>query len=437
MIARYTTPEMAQLWSEETKFRQWLEVELASCEAWVKQGIIPKDEYRCLQQKLANYQPDLERIQAIEKETKHDVIAFTRAISELLGPEKRWFHYGLTSTDVVDTALALRLKSVNEVLEKSILGFLNILKQQALAFQNTPCIGRTHGVHADITSFGLKWALWYDALARCLKHFQQARSEIEVGKMSGAVGNFANLPLEIQDDVSEKLGLKSAAISTQIVNRDRHAHYMASITNIANVLEEMALEIRHLQRTEVREVQENFSSGQKGSSAMPHKRNPIASENICGGARMMRGYLTSIQENVALWHERDISHSSVERVVLMDATTLLHYMLERYQKVLANLQVNTEKMRLNIERTNGCVYTQQVLHRLIEAGATREDAYDKLQKLASLAWDNSEDEKFHLRKLLLDNDWITQNLTNDQIEECFALAPFLSRIPEIYKRVFA
>ena len=369
MIQRYSREEMRKIWTEENKFNAYLEVEILSDEAWSELGVIPKEDVAKIRK---NAKFDVERIYEIEKKTKHDVVAFTRSVSESLGEEKKWVHYGLTSTDVVDTANGYLIKQANDILYKDIIDFIDVLNKQAIRFKNVPCIGRTHGIHADITSFGLKWVLWHEEMQRNLKRFQFARRDVECGKMSGAVGNFANIPTEIQDYVCEHLGIESANVSTQVLQRDRHAYYMSTLAVIADCLEQMAFEIRNLQRTEVHELEEYFTPGQKGSSAMPHKRNPISSENICGCARVMRGYMVTFNENVALWHERDISHSSTERIILPDATMLLDYMLNRFKGILENVIVYPEKMMEDIYLTNGVIFAQRVMMALINKGLSRE-----------------------------------------------------------------
>ena len=322
MINRYSRPVMAKIWTDQNKFESYLKVEILACEAFSKLGVVPESD---LEKIKKNASFDLKRIYEIEEVTRHDVVAFTRAVSETLGEEKKWIHYGLTSTDVVDTANGYLLKQANEILRDDLVRFMEVLKKKALLYKNTPCIGRTHGIHADITTFGLKWALWYEDMKRNLERFDNAAKIIECGKISGAVGNFANAPIFIQDYVCEQLGIQSAAISTQTLQRDRHAQYMSTLALIGTTMEKIATEIRHLQRSEVHEAEEPFKKGQKGSSAMPHKRNPITSENICGCARVLRGYMVTSYENVALWHERDISHSSTERIILPDATILLDF----------------------------------------------------------------------------------------------------------------
>ena len=359
MIERYSRPQMRKIWTEENKFNAYLRVEILADRAWSELGVIPKEDVDKIEE---NAKFDINRIYEIEAQTKHDVVAFTRAVSESLGEERKWVHYGLTSTDVVDTANGYLMKQANEILLKDIKDFMDVLYKQALKYKNTPCIGRTHGIHADITSFGLKWVLWYEEMQRNLTRFTEACKNIECGKMSGAVGNFANIPPFIQDYVCEHLGIGSANVSTQVLQRDRHAYYMATLAVIASSLEQMAFEIRNLQRTEVHELEEAFSKGQKGSSAMPHKRNPISSENICGCARVMRGYMAAFYENVALWHERDISHSSTERIILPDATMLLDYMLTRFKGILENVVVYPETILENIYKTNGVSFSQRVMN---------------------------------------------------------------------------
>jgi len=428
MIERYRRDVVHQLFTDDAKFKAYLEVELYTLEAWSELGIIPKSDVKKIQE---NATFSVERIYEIELETRHDIVAFTRALSESLGEEKKWVHYGLTSTDVVDTALSSIYKQANDIILEDMLAFKEVLRKQALRFQQTPCIGRTHGIHAEITSFGLKWALWYDEWNRHINRFVQARKELEVGKISGAVGNFANTPPFVQDYVCEKLGIQSANISTQTLQRDRHAHYMAEIALIGATLEKIAVEIRHLQRTEVREVEEYFHKGQKGSSAMPHKRNPISSENITGISRILRGYMVSTYENVPLWHERDISHSAVERVVFPDAIMLLDYALNRYSKVLNNLTVFEGRMLDNIYTTHGVIFSQRVLSMLIEKGLSREKSYDMIQPIAMTAWEK----KLDFKQLLLEDESIGKSLSKDEIKSAFDIQYFLKNVTTIYKRV--
>ena len=427
MIERYSRKVMRDVWTEQNKFSAYLQVEILSCEAWSELGVIPKEDVDKIRA-AATF--DVDRIKEIEEITRHDVVAFTRAVSESLGPERKWVHYGLTSTDVVDTANGYLLKQANEILLQDLEAFQEVLKRRALEFKDTPCIGRTHGIHADITSFGLKWALWHEEMKRNIERFQYARQGVEAGKMSGAVGNFANIPPFIQDYVCERLGIASADISTQVLQRDRHAFYIATLAIIASTLEQMAFEVRNLQRTEVREAEEAFGKGQKGSSAMPHKRNPISSENICGCARVMRGYMSASCENVALWHERDISHSSTERIILPDATELLDYMLCRFKGILENLTVYPENMLQNIWRTRGVIFAQRVMNALIGKGLTREQAYDTVQPIAMKAWTEGLD----YRTLLKESDAVMGLLTVEELESCFTLDYYFKNVDYILKR---
>ena len=428
MIERYSRPVMRAVWTEENKFDAYLKVEILSCEAWSELGVIPKEDVDKIRQK-ATFKVD--RIKEIEEQTRHDVVAFTRAVSESLGEERKWVHYGLTSTDVVDTANGYLLKQADEILLKDLEAFQEVLRRRALEFKATPCIGRTHGIHADITSFGLKWALWYEEMKRNIERFKYAAAGVEAGKMSGAVGNFANIPPFIQDYVCGKLGIASANISTQVLQRDRHAYYLATLSVIASTLEQMAFEVRNLQRTEVREVEEAFRKGQKGSSAMPHKRNPISSENIVGCARVMRGYMATAYENVALWHERDISHSSTERIVLPDATELLDYMLQRFKGILENLVVYPEKMLSNIYLTRGVIFAQRVMNALIAKGLSREQAYDTVQPIAMEAWTGNKDYK----TLLEASEDVTKKLSKAELDDCFTLDYYFKNVDEIFSRV--
>ncbi len=428
MINRYSREIMRSIWSEEKKFQTYLNVEILACEAWSELGEIPKEDVQKLWEKASFSIP---RINEIEKETHHDIVAFTRAVSETLDEEKKWIHYGLTSTDVVDTAYGSLYREANEILEADLVHVLSILKKQALRFKNTPCIGRTHGVHAEITSFGLKFALWYAEMQRNLERFKEARKTIEVGKISGAVGTFANTPPFVQDYVCKKLMINSAAISTQVLQRDRHAAYFSVLALLASSIEKMATEIRHLQRTEVREVEEFFNKGQKGSSAMPHKRNPIGSENLCGCARVMRGYMISAYEDMALWHERDISHSSVERIIAPDATALLDYMLNRFAGIIENLCVFEETMEENIYKTYGVIFSQRFMLKLIEKGLSREEAYDTVQPNAIKSWEN----KIEFRQLMEENSMVQQTLTPEEIEDCFDLQHHLKNVDVIFNRV--
>ncbi len=419
---------MRDVWTEENKFGAYLEVETLSCEAWSKLGVIPAEDVEKIR---ANATFKVDRIKEIEEQTRHDVVAFTRAVSESLGEERKWVHYGLTSTDVVDTANGYLIKQADAILLKDLEEFLEVLRRRAVEFKSTPCIGRTHGIHADITSFGLKWALWFEEMKRNIERFKTAAAGVEAGKMSGAVGNFANIPPFIQDYVCEKLGINSANISTQVLQRDRHAYYIGTLALIASTLEQMAFEVRNLQRTEVREVEEAFRKGQKGSSAMPHKRNPISSENICGCARVMRGYMAASYENVALWHERDISHSSTERIILPDATELLDYMLTRFKGILENLVVYPETMLANIYRTKGVIFAQRVMNALIGKGLSREQAYDTVQPIAMKAWTEGLD----YQTLLKASDAVMGLLTVEELESCFTLDYYFKNVDYIFGRV--
>ena len=419
---------MRDVWTEHNKFSAYLKVEILASEAWSKLGVVPAEDVQKLWDKASF---SIDRIKEIEEQTRHDVVAFTRAVSETLGEERKWVHYGLTSTDVVDTANGYLLRQANEILEKDLENFLAVLKRRALEFRNTPCIGRTHGIHADITCFGLKWALWYEEMKRNIERFRAAARGVEVGKMSGAVGNFANIPPMIQDYVCEKLGIDSANVSTQVIQRDRHAYYLATLAVIASSLEQMALEVRNLQRTEVHEVEEAFGKGQKGSSAMPHKRNPISSENICGCARVMRGYMATACENVALWHERDISHSATERIILPDATELLDYMLCRFKGILDNLVVFEDVMMENIYRTRKVIFAQRVMNALIDKGFSREEAYDTVQPVAMQAMSESKD--YH--DLLSQNEKVMSALSQEELDGCFTLEYYLKNVDYIYNRV--
>ena len=429
MIPRYSRPEMSAVWTEENKFGAYLKVEIEAAAAWSQLGVIPAEDVEKLRTKATF---DVQRIYEIEKETRHDIVAFTRAVSESLGDEKKWVHYGLTSTDVVDTANGYLIKQANNILRKDLQRFIEILKKRAYEFKDTPCIGRTHGVHADITALGLKWALWFEEMRRNIERFEMAAADVECGKISGAVGNFANTPPFVQDYVCEQLGIHSARISTQVLQRDRHAHYMGTLALIASTMEQMAIEVRHWQRTELREAEEAFGKGQKGSSAMPHKRNPIGSENMCGCARILRGYMVSAYENIPLWHERDISHSSAERIMLPDATILLDYMLNRFGNIFENLVVFPENMLKNIYLTHKVIFAQRVMTALINKGLSRESAYDLVQPIAMKAWFEGQDYK----ELLSQNETVMSHFTSEELDQCFTLEYYLKQVPAIFERVF-
>ncbi len=429
MIDRYSHPDMTELWSERGQYQSWLDVELAACAAWSEvTGLIPADDVETL---YRDARFDIERIHDIEEQTRHDVVAFTRSVSESLGEEKKWVHYGLTSSDVVDTALSLRVTRANELISAALDRLIDVLAARANEHRKTLCIGRTHGVHAEPTTFGLKLALAYDEFTRGRERIRAVADEMRVGKLSGAVGTFANIPPEVERVTMDKLGLRAAPISTQVLGRDRHAAYLATLAVLGGSMERLAVEIRHLQRTEVLEVEEAFGKGQKGSSAMPHKRNPVGSENITGCARLLRGYALSGLENVALWHERDISHSSVERVILPDATTIVHYALIRLSKIIENLVVFPDRMRQNLEASFGLVFSQQVLLALIEKGLNREAAYDTVQPLAMRAWR----EKRSFRELVEQSEAVTQHLSAGEIATAFDPKHHLKHVSEIFQRV--
>lgn len=428
MIERYTNTKMKTIWTDESKFSNFLKVELASLQALCQLGLVPSEAVTLIKAKA---KVNLARIQELEEITKHDVIAFTRCVDETLGEEKRWFHYGLTSTDVVDSANALALKQANQIIKEDLERFLKLLKEKALIYKNTPCVGRTHGIHAEVTSFGLKWVNWYDELRRNTKNFILACQAVEVVKLSGAVGNYTEIPFEVEALVAEELGLGFADISTQVLSRDRYSTYIYSLAAIASTIEKIATEIRGLSRTEIKEVEEFFASGQKGSSAMPHKRNPIASENMCGIARIVRSYVAPAIENNALWHERDISHSSCERIILPDVTILIDYMLTRYYKVLDKLMVFPDQMIKNIWLTRGLVFSGQVLACLIKKGLSREESYDLVQNAAFISHDKEVDfiEVLKFSK-------VSKYLTIPEMEQCLSIEYALRNVEKIYRRVF-
>ncbi|MFC5651433.1 adenylosuccinate lyase [Paenibacillus solisilvae] len=428
MLERYSRPEMRAIWTEQNKFQAWLEVELCACEAWVELGVIPREDVEALR-RGASF--NIDRISEIELETRHDVIAFTRAVSETVGPERKWVHYGLTSTDVVDTAMGYLLRQANEILERDILNFIEILRGQAVTYKDTAMMGRTHGVHAEPTTFGLKLALWYEEMKRNLERFRHAANGVQFGKISGAVGTYANIDPFVEEFTCRKLGISPAPISTQTLQRDRHAEYMATLALVASSLDKFATEIRALQKSEFREVEEPFAKGQKGSSAMPHKRNPIGCENISGLSRVIRGHMITAYENIALWHERDISHSSVERIILPDATMLLNYMLNRLGNIIKNLQVFPENMKRNMQRTYGVPFSGRVMTKLIDKGFSREQAYDTVQPRAMQAWE----EQRQFRDIIESTPEITAVLSADEIEDCFNPTWHLKHVDTIFKRL--
>jgi adenylosuccinate lyase len=429
MIERYTLPEMGQLWTEESKFQKWLEVEIAVCEVHAEMGTIPRE---ALEQIKARAKFSVERINEIEKTTNHDVIAFTTNLAENIGEAARFVHYGLTSSDVVDTANALLLRAACDILLEKIEALLEVLKRRAFEFKHTPQIGRTHGIHAEPTSFGLTFALWYDEMRRNRERLRRAREAVAVGKISGAVGTFALLDPAVEEKVCARLGLKPAPVSTQIIQRDRYAEYLCTLGIIASSLDKFALNIRHWQRTEVGEAQERFAVGQKGSSAMPHKRNPIISERICGLARVIRANSLIGLENVALWHERDISHSSAERVVLPDSSIALDYILHKAASLIDGLVVHPDRMLENLQLTRGLVFSGQLLLALTQKGVSRELAYEWVQRNAMKVWDENE----NFRELLQKDVDITSQLSSAEIDDVFKLESYLRNVDAIFDRVF-
>lgn len=428
MIERYTRPEMGQLWTDENRYNTWLEVEVLAVEAWAERGDIPKEDAEKIRSKAAF---DVKRILEIEEETRHDVVAFTRAVSESLGDERKWIHYGLTSTDVVDTAYGYQLKQVNELLHKDLTSFLSILAEKAQSYKYTVMMGRTHGVHAEPTTFGLKLALWYSEMKRNIERFEHAAKGIEAGKISGAVGTFAHTPPAVEKYVCDQLGLRAQEISTQILPRDLHAEYMATLALIATSIEKFATEIRGLQKSETREVEEYFAKGQKGSSAMPHKRNPIGSENVTGLARIIRGHMITAYDNVVLWHERDISHSSAERIILPDSTILLDYILNRFGRIIKELTVYPENMKRNMEATYGLIYSQRVLLKLIDKGMSREQAYDLVQPKTAIAWES----QIPFRDLIEGDTEVMSRITLEELDDAFDYQYHLKYVDELFKRV--
>lgn len=429
MIPRYTRKELAQTWSDENRYQKWLDVEVAACEAWAQLGKIPPQSIDNIRK---NSRFTVGRIEEIEAVTRHDVIAFVSCVGEYLGDDARYVHMGLTSSDVLDTAYALLLKESSLILLDDIRALMEALKKRAFEYKHTPAMGRSHGIHAEPITFGLKFALWFAEMERNLKRMEDAMDTISYGKISGAVGTFANVPPEVEEYVCAKLGLKPAPISTQVLQRDRHAHFFSTLAIVGATIEKIATEIRHLQRTEVLEAMEPFGKGQKGSSAMPHKKNPILSENITGMARLLRGYCLSALENVALWHERDISHSSVERVIGPDATIILDFSLKRLQGLIEGLVVYPENMQKNIDITRGLWHSQGVLLALVEKGIARDEAYRWVQRNALKVWENREDFQDLLRK-----DADVMNVLNTQeIEKLFDISHHLAYVDTIFERVF-
>lgn len=429
MIGRYTLPEMARVWSDNNRFQKWLEVEIAVCEVLAERGEIPSDALETIRGKAGF---TVERIREIEEVTRHDVIAFTTAVAERVGEASRWIHLGLTSTDVVDTAQALQIREASQLIEEAMLKLRGAVREQAFRYRRTPIMGRTHGIHAEPTTLGLKLAVWHSELDRNLERFRRARRALEVGKISGPVGSFSHLPPEVEEAVCAKLGIVWAAASTQTLQRDRHAEYVCSLAILGSSYDKMATEVRHLQRTEVREAREPFGSKQKGSSSMPHKRNPIACENISGLARVLRSHAVTALENVPLWHERDISHSSAERVILPDATTLAHYLSGRLAGVISGLVVDEKRMRQNIDLTGGLVYSGTLLLELARRGVLREKAYEWVQRNAMRFWDRGED----FKTLILKDPDIRAYLSEADVERAFDLDDKLRHVDTVFERVF-
>jgi len=429
MIPRYSRKEMEAIWSAQNRFQKWLEIEILACEALATRGDIPRKALRTIKSK-ARF--DVDRIDEIERTVKHDVIAFLTSVAEFVGPDSRFIHMGLTSSDILDTSLAVLLKEASDILLADIDKLLGVLKKKAIRHKLTLMIGRTHGIHAEPVTFGLKMAMWYEEMARNRERLIRARDTVVCGKISGAVGTFAFIDPSVEEYVCKKLGLSPERVATQIVQRDRHAEYFSTLAVIASSLDKFATEIRHLQRTEVREAEEYFSPGQKGSSAMPHKRNPVLSENLSGLARLMRGYALAAMENVALWHERDISHSSVERVIGPDATILLDFMLCRFTRLVDELVVYPGRMIENIALTRGVIFSQMVLLKLAEKGMTREQAYAVVQENAMRAWQ----EGIEFKELLLSDKRVKSYLGAKEIESVFRLENFLGKVDYIFKRTF-
>jgi len=428
MLERYTRPEMGAIWTDQNRYQAWLEVEILADEAWAELGEIPKEDVALIREKASF---DIDRILEIEAQTRHDVVAFTRAVSESLGDESKWVHYGLTSTDVVDTAYGYLMKQANDLIREDLNRFVTIIGEKAKEYKHTVMMGRTHGVHAEPTTFGLKLALWYAEMKRNVERFERAAKEVEAGKISGAVGTFANIPPFVEEYVCEKLGIRAQDISTQVLPRDLHAEYFSAMALIATSIEKFATEIRGLQKSETREVEEFFAKGQKGSSAMPHKRNPIGSENMAGLARVVRGHMVTAYENVSLWHERDISHSSAERIIIPDTTILIDYMLNRFGNIVKNLTVFPENMKRNMNATFGLIYSQRVMLKLINHGMTREQAYDLVQPKTAQAWDEQTD----FRPLLEADPAITDVLTKADLDDAFDYNHHLKQVDTIFERV--
>lgn len=427
MIPRYSRKEMSDLWELETKFRIWLDIEIAVCEVYAERGIIPAEDLKIIKEK-ADFSVD--RILEIENEVHHDVIAFTTAVAEKVGPSSRFIHYGLTSSDVVDTALSIQMKKAGEILVKDLDQVIEVLKENSLKYRDVHCMGRSHGVHAEPTTFGVKMALYYEAFKRNRERMLRAIENISFGKLSGAVGTFSNISPEIEDEVCRRLGLRPDPVSTQVIQRDRHAEFMSALAITAGTLDQLATEIRHLQRTEVREIEEPFQKGQKGSSAMPHKRNPILSERVTGLSRVIKANMNVALENITLWHERDISHSSAERVIFPDSTIALDYLLNRVVFILKNLHLYPENMQANIERTGGLFYSQSLLLLLVEKGFSREDAYRMVQDMAMRVWAR----EGSLKELTLKSPQVMGKVSAAEIDSLFDINRYYKNIDAIYRK---
>lgn len=428
MIERYTLPEMGRIWSDENKYAKWLMVEVLACEAWAHLGVVPAEAVQKIKER-ARVRP--ERARELEAKMRHDVAAFVAAVAETVGDEGKYIHYGLTSYDVVDTSLSLMLREAADLLVADLEGLMEAVKEKALRYKYTVQIGRTHGVHAEPVTFGLKMAVWYAELARDLERLRRAREVVSVGRLSGAVGTYAMVDPYVEEYVCKRLDLRPAPVSTQVLQRDRHAEYLTALAITGCSIEKFALEIRHLQRTEVREAEEPFGTGQKGSSAMPHKRNPVVCEQMCGLARVIRGNAQAAMENVALWHERDISHSSVERIILPDSTILLDYMLRTFTGVVKELRVYEERMSENIRLTHGLIFSQRVMLALIAKGLTREEAYAVVQSEAMKSWETGKD----LRDLLTERPEVKGILSGDEMDALFDAAFYVRYVDEIFRRV--
>jgi len=428
VIPRYTLPRMAAIWEPQSKFDHWLQIEILACEALAEVGRVPAEALVRIKERAVC---DLCRIEEIEKVTRHDVVAFLSAVAEKVGPDSRYIHLGLTSSDLVDTTLALQLTEAGQIILEDLDRLLMVLRVKAQQYRDTPMVGRTHGIHAEATTFGLKMASWYAETERNRERMDQAREEIRCGKLSGAVGTFANFPPAMEEYVCERLGLKPDPISTQVIARDRHARFLSTLALIASSLERFATEIRHLQRTEVLEAEEPFVKGQKGSSAMPHKRNPVTSEQICGLARVIRGHALAALEDVPLWHERDISHSSVERIIMPDSTILMDYMLVKFADLVEGMVVYPERMKKNLEMTHGLIYSEQILLKLAKCCKSREEAYQMVQRNAMRSWESGED----FLGLLLADEEVTARLSEQEIRQCFDLAGHLHNVKAIFARL--